>query len=122
MLRLCVDPDLPDAWPHSRHRLPVRRVKSLLDASQLKAGQSSRVSRKGPNVAARRTQPPQYLVGHLRICKYGYILSSLNRLHRMTSPLSCGSRRADRAREARGCRLEDLPSLVMRYLAWRRKE
>jgi len=60
----CVDPDLPDARSNSRHRLPVQWVQSLLDTPKLKAGQSSRVSRESPNVAARRAQPLQHLIRH----------------------------------------------------------
>jgi hypothetical protein len=52
VLKRRVDPNLTDARPDHRHRLPVRRIESLLDTPQLKPSESPRVARELANVSS----------------------------------------------------------------------
>src|SRR3989442_4683818 len=57
------DPDLSDARPYGRHRLPVVRVESLLHTTQLEASQSPWVSWKSSQVTPRTAMNTSGLSG-----------------------------------------------------------
>src|SRR5437867_8958278 len=56
--------DFSDAWSNRRHRLPVVRIQSLLDAPQLETSQPPRKDRKLPKVTTRVAEQDERLVRH----------------------------------------------------------
>ena len=72
-----VDANLPNTGPNSGHRLPVVRLKPLLDTPQLEPGDAVYVRRKSLEIVPGRSEPKQKVVRHGSIYKYWYTLSSL---------------------------------------------
>ncbi len=67
-----MNPNLAHAGSDRRHRLPVIRVQSLLDAVQLEAGIAARIRGKRADIAAGRRDPGYRLVRHIQVYKYLY--------------------------------------------------
>ena len=70
MRTLNLDSDLANAGAHFWHRLPIERVESLLNSSQLKASQTTNRRRERANITSRRSEPDQGLVGHVSIIRF----------------------------------------------------
>jgi hypothetical protein len=70
MLKPSVDTDLLHTSTNFGHRLPVIRLKSLLDAAQLEASNASCILWKSLEIALRRSEPEKRLIRHGIICGY----------------------------------------------------
>jgi hypothetical protein len=70
MFEPSVDTDLLHTGPNCGHRLPVIRLKPLLDPAQLEPGDTPCVLRESPEVNLGRPEPNQRLVHHDIICGY----------------------------------------------------
>ena len=79
MGQLRVNPDLPNARPNARHRLPIVGVEALLDPAKLEASAAPCIRRKRSEVAPRAPEPQEWLIRHDSLCKFLYILSTRRR-------------------------------------------
>ena len=71
-----VDTDLVDTGAHERHRLPIVRHQTLLNAPQLVASLSSGVLRKSAKVIERRPKPTERLLKHDGVYIFLYVSTS----------------------------------------------
>jgi hypothetical protein len=80
MLESGMNPYLPHARSHRRHRLPVVRIEPALDPPQLKAGDNAGAVGKPPKVVPRATHPLRRLVHHGLVYKFLHARSTVRDL------------------------------------------
>jgi hypothetical protein len=71
------DPNLSNTRPHGSHRFPVVRLQTLLNSTQLEAGDPPGETWECPDIRTGRPKPEDPLVGHASLCKYSYIMSTM---------------------------------------------
>lgn len=88
-----VDTDLVDTRAHERHRLPVIRHQTLLNAPQLVASLSSGVLRKSAKVIERRPKPTERLLKHDGVYTFLYVAASCLTRHAADGAFGLGAPR-----------------------------